>query len=213
MKSFLRCLLSHSKDMSVIDDACPVSLMDAFQSLVMFLAVACLAIALVPFLAVVVVLVALIMIGLRAVFIRTARDVMRLESIHRSPLFAHVFNTLSGLPVIRSEAEAEQSFTRTFHMLQDRIIRAAVTNDALTRWLGIHADIAVLLLTAATAFAVVFFRSTLSPASTALVLIHALSLTDTMQWMMRRSVEVEVQLTSCERVLEYSSLPTEEVRA
>jgi ATP-binding cassette, subfamily C (CFTR/MRP), member 1 len=197
--------------MAVIDDACPLSLMDAFQFLVMFLAVASLAIALIPFLAVIVFVVALVMIGLRAVFIRTARDAMRLESVHRSPLLAHVFNTLSGLPVIRSETEAKRNFSRAFDALQDRLTRATVTNDALTRWLSMYTDIIVLLLAAATAFAVVYFRSTLSPASTALVLIHALSLTDMMQWMMRKAVEVEVQLTSCERVLEYSSLPTEEV--
>jgi ATP-binding cassette, subfamily C (CFTR/MRP), member 4 len=202
-----------SKDTASIDDVCPLLLIECNIFTAMFVAVVCLAVAIVPFLAVIVVLVSLLMFGLRTLVIRTARDVKRLESLHRSPLFAHVFNTLGGLPVIRSEAEAVHKFRQTFDVLQDRHAKASVANDALSRWMAVHAEIPVFLLATATAFAVVYFRSTLSAASTALVLIHALSLADMTQWMMRLTVDLEIQLTSCERVLEYSSLPTEEVRA
>jgi hypothetical protein len=130
----------------------------------------------------------------------------------RSPMLAHVFNTLSGLPVVRCMTEARCILSNRLNMLQDRVTRSSLANDGLTRWLGFYSDICVFLLASAIVFALVYFRSILSPASTILVLVHALSLTDVGQYLMRRTVDLEVYLTSCERVLEYSTLPNEEVR-
>lgn len=49
-----------------------------------------------------------------------------------------------------------------------------------------------------------------SAADTGLSLSYLLQLTGIFQWMIRQSAEVENQLTSCERVVEYTKLPAEE---
>ena len=60
---------------------------------------------------------------------------------------------------------------------------------------------------------IVVFTSVGKPgaaADTGLSLSYLLQLTGIFQWMIRQSAEVENQLTSCERIVEYSKLPAEE---
>ena len=52
-------------------------------------------------------------------YIRTTREVKRLEATSRSPLFSHVSETLNGLPSIQY-FNAEEKFIREFYRYENR---------------------------------------------------------------------------------------------
>lgn len=55
---------------------------------------------------------------IRRCFLRTSRDVKRLDGITKSPVFAHLNATIDGLPTIRCN-EAEEILVKEFDNLQD----------------------------------------------------------------------------------------------
>lgn len=55
---------------------------------------------------------------LRKIYLKTSKNIKRLESICRSPVFTHLAATLNGLPTIRAFA-AQETLTQEFDDLQD----------------------------------------------------------------------------------------------
>ena len=177
----------------------------------MFIAVSSLIIAVIPWMAVLIVVLAVFLFFIRSYFIRTSRDIKRLESNQRSPVYAQMSTTLTGLPVIRAHPGTSASFLKTFHDHQNAHSQSFFTFVAINRWLGIRLDMLTFLFVCGTAFGSVWFRSTVSAGLAGLILVYAIELTDLFQWSVRQSAEIENQMTSCERVVEYTNLPKEEV--
>jgi ATP-binding cassette, subfamily C (CFTR/MRP), member 4 len=135
--------------MAVLDDAFPETAIDCFQVIVMFLGVSGLVLFIIPFLAVLVVAIIGIMLAMRVFFVRTARDLKRIESTDRSPLFSHVFNTMAGLPVIRTDASHTTRFQEVF---------------------ALRLDMLAMVFVSGTAFGAVFSRDQITPSTAALAL-------------------------------------------
>ncbi len=76
---------------------------------------------------------------LRNYFLSTASDIKRIESIARSPVFAHVGTTIAGLTVIR--ALKSQDFHRQqFIRKQDVHSSAFYLNFGSNRWFALTTD-------------------------------------------------------------------------
>lgn len=78
------------------------------------------------------------------------------------------------------------------------------------RWLGVRLDLMSALFVTVTAFASIAARNSLAPGVVGLSLAYALVLTGQFQWAVRQSAEVESQMVSVERLIEYSHLESEE---
>ena len=103
---------------------------------------------------------------------------------------------------------ATKQYLDQFEHYMSEHIRAFYNFVLVSRWLGSRLDMIVCIITV-----IVVFTSVGKPgaaADTGLSLSYLLQLTGIFQWMIRQSAEVENQLTSCERVVEYSKLPAEE---
>uniref|UniRef100_A0A182K606 Uncharacterized protein n=1 Tax=Anopheles christyi TaxID=43041 RepID=A0A182K606_9DIPT len=81
---------------------------------------------------------------LRFVFLRTARNVKRVEAITRSPVFTHTNATIDGLTTIRAFG-AESFLEATFHQYQDINTSAAFLFGATTRGFAFWLDVICLL--------------------------------------------------------------------
>lgn len=76
---------------------------------------------------------------IRAAYIRTARDLKRYEAIARSPLFNHMTVTLNGLATIRS-FNVQQIFTNQYYRYQNDHTATYFVCYASSRFLGICMD-------------------------------------------------------------------------
>uniref|UniRef100_A0A8C4NTD4 Multidrug resistance-associated protein 4 n=1 Tax=Dicentrarchus labrax TaxID=13489 RepID=A0A8C4NTD4_DICLA len=138
---------------------------------------------------------------LRRFYLRTSRDVKRLESTTRSPVFSHLSSSLQGLWTIRA-LRAEDRLKKAFDAHQDLHSEAWFLFLMTSRWFALRLDsICSIFITFAT--------FGLEAGEVGLVLTYAVTLVGNFQWTMRQSAEVENMMTSVERVVEYTELKSE----
>ncbi|KAI9024263.1 P-loop containing nucleoside triphosphate hydrolase protein [Hyaloraphidium curvatum] len=134
----------------------------------------------------------------------TAREVKRLESISRSPLFANFGETLAGLSTIRA-FRAEPRFSARNGRHLDHNNAAYYLAIMQPRWLSLRLEfISACLVFTAAAIAV----GTSAPGAAAgllsLAVTYSLQLTQTMNGVVRQSAETEIQMNGVERLLHYA---------
>ncbi|KAK3698830.1 hypothetical protein QZH41_016034 [Actinostola sp. cb2023] len=203
-----RILNRFSKDMGFIDDIMPFIVCDFTQTFIMVLGILCLVAVNNPITFAIVVPVVIMFWYLRSFYMKTSREVKRIEGISRSPLFGHVSTTLLGLDTIRAFG-VEQTFTNQMNYYQDEHTRAWMTFISSSAWLSFRLD---LLCVAFICFVVLVspaLKGALSAGVVGLTLSYAIMISGVLQQCVRQSTEVENMMTSVERILEYTDLEPE----
>ncbi|KAK7322538.1 hypothetical protein VNO77_25923 [Canavalia gladiata] len=146
----------------------------------------------------------------------TSREVKRLDSISRSPIYAHFGEALNGLSSIR----AYKAYDRMAHIngkFMDYNIRFNLVNFSSNRWLTIRLEtLGGLMIWLIATFAVLqngraenqeIFASTMG-----LLLSYALNITTLLSGVLRQASKAENSLNAVERVDSYINLKTEAPR-
>lgn len=152
-------------------------------------------------------------------FREVSRETKRLDSISRSPVFAHFSETLGGLGTIRAYGQADR-FINEFEEKVDTNTRAYYNNKSADRWLSVRLEmlgafIAGLAAVFASNVAISNAQSGLSSsknfASVAgLSLTYAISVTGLLNWVVRSFAQMEAAMNAAERVLFYTqNIPQE----
>ncbi|XP_016960247.1 ATP-binding cassette sub-family C member 4 [Drosophila biarmipes] len=203
-----RILNRFSKDMGAIDELLPRAMMDFIQiALVMFGILIVISI-LNPVLVAAMLVVAVVDILILKLYLRPSQDLKRLEGICRSPVFSHLSASLSGLAIIRSR-QLQEVVAKEFDLLQDvhssvwQLTMAA--NTALGLWLDC---VSCVFLTAVT-FSFIISSETTYSGNVGLAIAQAMILTGMVQYGVRQVAESLQQMTSVERVLQYTELEQE----
>jgi len=206
-----RVMNRFSRDIGVLDDLLPSTLFDYCQCVLMCLA----AIVVVgigsPYILLTLVPLSVYFYRLREHYVKSSREIKRLEAMSRSPIFSHLNETLEGLVTIRGYKKAGD-FTHMFRENVNNNTRAFFSFIASSRWLGFRLDvIIVLLLVAATFITTGLKESNSGVDSTVLAvgLMYVIQLCGMFQWTVRQSAEVENLMVSVERALAFSKLPSE----
>uniref|UniRef100_A0A3Q3JJ45 Cystic fibrosis transmembrane conductance regulator n=1 Tax=Monopterus albus TaxID=43700 RepID=A0A3Q3JJ45_MONAL len=143
---------------------------------------------------------------LRRYFLQTSRDIKRLESTTRSPVFSHLSSSLQGLWTIRAFG-AEERFQKAFDAHQDLHSEAWFLFLTTSRWFAVRLDGICSIFVTITTFSLVPLE--LDAGSVGLALTYSVTLMGMFQWGVRQSAEVENMMTSVERVVEYTELESE----
>ncbi|KAK3117808.1 ATP-binding cassette glutathione S-conjugate transporter ycf1 [Teratosphaeriaceae sp. CCFEE 6253] len=144
-------------------------------------------------------------------YLRTSRELKRLDSISRSPIYAHFQESLSGISTIRSYRQTKR-FAKENEWRIDANLRAYFPSISANRWLAVRLEfIGSIVILAAASFAIISVTngSGLSAGLVGLSMSYALQITQSLNWIVRQTVEVETNIVSVERVLEYARLPSE----
>lgn len=140
-----------------------------------------------------------------------AREAKRLDSISRSPRFAHFKETLQGLVVIRSFGKTDAFLDAFYHKLEMGQ-RMFYGHYMLNRWFSSRIPLLGAIVSSATAVGIVFYayQGKISPGVAGLVIVYAISLWESLNWAVRIFAEVEARMTSVERLKYYASLESEQ---
>ncbi|XP_022166670.1 probable multidrug resistance-associated protein lethal(2)03659 isoform X2 [Myzus persicae] len=203
-----RILNRFSKDIGIIDETLPPIFVDVIQIGLMVIGILIVvgivnAYLILPTLAIVV-----IFFKMRTIYLTTTCNVKRLEGVARSPMFTHVNSTLQGLTTIRA-FNVEQILIQEFTSHQDLHSSAWYLFMTLSRAFGFWLDIVCIFYTCLVTFFFIFIVNDTHGGNVGLAITQAIGLTGMFQWVVRLSAELENQMTSVERVIEYTNVPQE----
>ncbi|KAI9711951.1 MAG: hypothetical protein M1828_001750 [Chrysothrix sp. TS-e1954] len=154
---------------------------------------------------------ALLYLYIQRYYLRTSRELKRLDSVSRSPIFAHFQESLSGISTIRAFRQ-QKRFLLENEWRIDSNISAYFPSISANRWLAVRLEfLGSVIILAAAGFSItsVVNHSGLSAGLVGLSMSYALQITQSLNWIVRQTVEVETNIVSVERVLEYARLPSE----
>eukprot|EP00096_Caligus_rogercresseyi_P015861 TRINITY_DN8345_c0_g1_i1.p1 TRINITY_DN8345_c0_g1~~TRINITY_DN8345_c0_g1_i1.p1 ORF type:complete len:558 (-),score=66.42 TRINITY_DN8345_c0_g1_i1:296-1813(-) len=203
-----RILNRFSKDIDVADTTLPFNVrMIVTQTLSVLGTLVIISIALPWFVAVIVPIV-VIYILLQKFYISCARQVKRIESISRSPIYSHFGETLTGMSTIRA-------FGRVDHFIDENEVK--IDHNAKcyfptfisSRWLAVRLETFGNLLVLFAALFSVTSKGSIDPGMVGLSLSYSLSITSILNMLVRVSTDVETNMVSVERINEYESIPQE----
>ncbi|KAJ3186105.1 hypothetical protein HK101_009741 [Irineochytrium annulatum] len=134
----------------------------------------------------------------------TARELKRLDALTRSPLYAHISESMSGTQTLIAYNATTRFIAKTDALinLNNRPYYLQITSQ---RWLGMRLETIGNLLVFITCVLFVSSRFSQDPALVGLALSYALQVTQLLSLCIRQYTEAEVQLVSIERLHFYAS--------
>ncbi|XP_049950536.1 ATP-binding cassette sub-family C member 4-like isoform X1 [Schistocerca serialis cubense] len=204
-----RILNRFSKDVGSTDDLLPQFMMNMIQVYMALCGILAMVLVVNYLLIVPMVIIGALFGVVAKRFMTTGRNIKRLEGIRRSPMFSHLSDTLNGLATIRSSG-VQDIVRKEFDDHQDRHTSAWFLYITNTAALGIWLD----LLSSTFVGVVTYSFLVLSTASfggsgVGLAISQSLTLTVMLQFGILQMTEVLSQMTSVERILEYTKIPSE----
>ncbi|XP_035257042.1 canalicular multispecific organic anion transporter 1 [Anguilla anguilla] len=197
-----------AKDMFTVDESIPMSFRSWLMCLlgvVGTLFVICLA---TPLFIVVLVPLAVIYYFVQRFYVATSRQLRRLDSVSRSPIFSHFSETISGLSVIRAYGHQDR-FLRHNETTIDHNLKSVYPWIASNRWLAIRLEFLGNLVVFFAALFAVISRETLYSGLVGMSISYALNVTQTLNWLVRMTSELETNIVAVERVNEYTEIENE----
>jgi ATP-binding cassette, subfamily C (CFTR/MRP), member 4 len=176
-----RILNRFSKDLGMIDDYLVVTNFDAVQAAFAIVGAVFFVSIINPWIFLFSVPMLIIFVGYRQYYLPAGRDIRRIESLRRSPIFSHLSVTLTGIPILRCH-NATQRFVKQMDEYIDKHSHSFYMFMAASRWLGFRLDMLSAMFVIVTVFTAIAVRSTLSAGLAALSLSYTLQLTGAFQW-------------------------------
>ncbi|XP_031732915.1 ATP-binding cassette sub-family C member 2 [Anarrhichthys ocellatus] len=197
-----------AKDIFTVDEAIPQSFRSWLLCLLGVLGtlfVICLA---TPFFTVIILPLALVYFFVQRFYVATSRQLRRLDSVSRSPIYSHFGETVSGLSVIRAYGHQER-FLKHNETTTDENLKSLYPWIVSNRWLAIRLEFLGNLVVFFAALLAVISRNSLDSGLVGLSISYALNVTQTLNWLVRMTSELETNIVAVERVSEYSELENE----
>lgn len=151
-------------------------------------------------------------ISVRRVFVTSTRELKRLEGLARSPIFAMLSESQSGVATIRANDSASY-FVKKFELAHDAHTRSFFSFISASRWVGFRMDSIMFMLMSVVSFLAVLFQQqgwfSIDPSILGLSISMLLQLAGMFQWCIRQSAEVVNLMVSVERVLAFRNIQPE----
>lgn len=203
-----RIMNRFSKDVDAVDTFIPIlsvnvltCLLEAFGTIIII------SINLPIFLAAVVPL-AVIYFFIQRIYIAASRQLKRLESTTRSPIFSHFSETVTGVSTIRAYGKQKDFIAMSEEKVDENQIPSYLVQIS-NRWVAVRLEIVGIAIVLATSLFAVLARATANAGIVGLSISYALSITNLLNWIVRLGGDLENSVVSVERIKEYSVTPTE----
>ena len=156
----------------------------------------------------------------------SSRQLRRLDSTTRSPVYSNFGETIQGLSSIRAY-NAQQRYIDLSDRLLDKNQSCYFTSCATnrytvtlsphvnhshlhsSRWLAVRLETIANTLTLFTALFAVLMRDRLSAGIAGLTITYSMQITQSLNWLVRMASDIETNIVSVERINEYAELTPE----
>lgn len=142
-------------------------------------------------------------------YLNTAREIRRLESVLKSSIFEQVRSALSGVWTIRAETKTAQYVDKVTESI-DNYACAYWQLWLLNCWLSFRMGVLGAVF-AMVASVLVISSPSVNSSLAGFAISFALEMAQSMSLTVRRYASLELSMNSVERVLEYSEVPTEPI--
>lgn len=203
-----RILNRFSKDQYTIDQTLPRTMAMFMVMIFATLAILLVIGAVTPFFLTAVIPLAYIYKWVQNYYIRSSRELKRIDSTTRSPIFSQFGETLTGVATIKAY-DREGEFIVENEAKLDHNQRAYWAAQAANRWLGLRLEFLGMTVITLASFFCVVEADNLEAGSAGLALTYALQTTALLNWLVRMYTEVESQMVAVERLVDYSTVPRE----
>uniref|UniRef100_A0AAZ3QFQ6 ATP-binding cassette, sub-family C (CFTR/MRP), member 3 n=1 Tax=Oncorhynchus tshawytscha TaxID=74940 RepID=A0AAZ3QFQ6_ONCTS len=203
-----RVINRFSKDIYVIDEALPSTVLMFLGTFFSSLSTMIVIVASTPIFAVVIAPLAFIYIFVQRFYVATSRQLKRLESVSRSPIYSHFSETVTGSSVIRAYCRHD-AFVLMSDMKVDDNQKSYYPGIVSNRWLGVRIEFIGNCIVLFAALFAVIGKDKLNPGLVGLSVSYALLVTMSLNWMVRMTSDLESNIVAVERVREYSETKTE----
>uniref|UniRef100_A0A8B9G5I3 Canalicular multispecific organic anion transporter 1 n=1 Tax=Amazona collaria TaxID=241587 RepID=A0A8B9G5I3_9PSIT len=195
-----------AKDIFTIDETIPMSFRSWLSCLMGIISTLLMITLATPFFALIIIPLGIFYYFVLRFYISTSRQLRRVDSVTRSPIYSHFGETVSGLSVIRAyghQARFLQQNEITMDINQKAVYSWIISN----RWLAIRLEFVGSLVVFFSALLAVISKGTLEGGIVGLSVSSALNVTQTLNWLVRTSSELETNIVAVERVHEYTKAP------
>ncbi|KAM9837505.1 ATP-binding cassette sub-family C member 3 isoform 2-T2 [Aulostomus maculatus] len=203
-----RVINRFSKDIYVIDEALPATVLMFLGTFFVSLSTVIVIISSTPIFAVVIAPLAFIYIFVQRFYVATSRQLKRLESVSRSPIYSHFSESITGSSVIRAFGR-HSAFVLMSDMKVDENQKSYFPGIVSNRWLGVRIEFIGNCIVLFAALFAVTGKENLNPGLVGLSVSYALQVTMSLNWMVRMTSDLENNIVAVERVKEYSETKTE----
>ncbi|KAI9348731.1 P-loop containing nucleoside triphosphate hydrolase protein [Zopfochytrium polystomum] len=197
-----------TQDIRTVDETLISSFTMFFTNLSNTLAIVAIISAATPLFLILVLPVGVAFYFLQAYYLKSSREIKRLNVTASSPIFSLAGTTIAGAAVIRS-FQKQQPYFAKFSALQDVNQSGMLTMLASNKWLQVRIEFLGAVISGGAALFAVIERSNLSPGMAGLSLSYAFQVVNYLYTMMRVYGDIENSSTSLERLVEYSNLESE----
>ncbi|XP_055346997.1 multidrug resistance-associated protein 1-like [Paramacrobiotus metropolitanus] len=205
-----------SKDVDTVDTMLPMNIRMWLNCVFSVLSTVVVIIYSVPLFATVILPLGIFYYFVQRFYIATSRQLKRLESVSRSPIYSHFQESVTGTMVIVATKQTE----RFIHDNENRVDTNNASyypNIASQRWLAVRLESVGNLIVFFAAFFAVITRDWkdadgkhwVDPKDMGLAVSYAMTVTQTLNWMVRMTSELETNVVSVERIKEYTEIPME----
>ncbi|XP_015175304.1 PREDICTED: multidrug resistance-associated protein 1 isoform X1 [Polistes dominula] len=203
-----RIISRFAKDVDILDTSLPPQISDSIYCLFEVIATLFVISFSTPEFVAVIVPIGFVYYFIQRFYVATSRQLKRLESISRSPIYSHFSESVTGAQTIRAfgvqdrfihESESKVDFNQVCYY------PGIIAN----RWLAVRLEMVGNLIIFFSALFVVLGRDTISAGFVGLSVSYSLQITQTLNWLVRMTSDVETNIVAVERIKEYSETPQE----
>ncbi|XP_065055747.1 multidrug resistance-associated protein 1-like [Rhopilema esculentum] len=200
-----------SKDINVIDEDIP-STIDSFIGCLFTIVSVIFTISYsTPLFVIALVPLTVIYIATQRFYVASSRQLKRIESVKRSPIYNHFFESINGVSTIRAQQQQQRFIEESEFRIDDN--QAAYAPSMYSnRWLAVRLEFVGNTLILFSALFAVIAKENITAGIAGLSISYSMQITQTLNWFVRMSSKLETDIVAVERVKEYTEIPTEAAR-
>ncbi|XP_032595386.1 multidrug resistance-associated protein 1 isoform X4 [Drosophila grimshawi] len=202
-----RILSRFAKDVDTVDNVLPQIVSQFLSTCYSVLATIVVISISTPIFLAVIVPIAFIYYFAQRFYVATSRQLMRLESVSRSPIYSHFGETVTGVSTIRAYTVQDRFIDESDGKVDKNQV-CKYPSLIANRWLAVRLEmVGNLIILFASLFAVLGGQT--NPGLVGLSVSYALQVTQTLNWLVRMSSDIETNIVSVERIKEYGETKQE----
>ena len=203
-----RIINRFAKDIDVCDSTLPTNIRVWLSTIVTFLSTIVLIATVIPLFIAIIVPITAIFFVIQKVYVRTSRQLKRLQSVSQTPIYSHFSETLNGSSTIRA-FKKQKEFIQLSEQKVDENQTCYYYTYMATRWSQILLENMGNVITFSAAMLAMAIRDSIDPSEVGLIILYALNVTLVLNWLVLQTSEIETNIVAVERIKEYTMVTQE----